>query len=485
MSSSSSILHTAFRVGDWLAHPLDNTLRRDDSEVRLEPRTMQVLVVLAREPGEVVSKEALLEAVWAGRFVTDDVLVGAVSQLRKALGDEARSPRYIQTVPRRGYRLVAEVAELVADPESPDARPAPTAKVAGRWVVPLLALGFLAVLLLAWARWSGAPKTSAPSLVATAHSDEAVEAYLLGRRLLAEPSSATGRDARHAFERAVATDPSFADAWAGLAESHLRSLGPSESANDRLGAVHDAALRALALDPAQPDALALEALWELSQSWQLERAEEALRIALGHGPRSPLAHGWMAHLLAAQGRFPEALDHAHEASILSPVASLGLVEKIRFAAGDRQVAIDGLRQLSQQHPRALELRWMLCEMLWVEGRRQEAFEELRDVAAARDDVTRVKLIDEAHARGGVEEIFRLQLDLSKVEREQGEAISPVFLARLETALGHFDNAFALLEEAHRARDPEVLLIRTEPLLQPLRDDPRFAEFLQALDLSAP
>ena len=66
-----------FRIGDWTANTLDNKLRQDDTKVHLEPRTMQVLVALAQRPGEVVTKEALLETVWNGRFVTDDVLTGA------------------------------------------------------------------------------------------------------------------------------------------------------------------------------------------------------------------------------------------------------------------------------------------------------------------------------------------------------------------------------------------------------------------------
>src|SRR5262245_40290318 len=76
---------------------------------------MDVLVYLAGRAGEVVSKEELVERVWEGRYVSDDVLTVTIYALRKALGDEARRPRYIETVSRRGYRWIAPVETAEAD----------------------------------------------------------------------------------------------------------------------------------------------------------------------------------------------------------------------------------------------------------------------------------------------------------------------------------------------------------------------------------
>jgi DNA-binding winged helix-turn-helix (wHTH) protein len=79
---------------------------------------MHVFVRLSASSGLVVSKEELLRVVWSDAFVTDDVLKRAVSELRKAFGDDARAPRFIETIPRSGYRLVAPVSpvETVAPP---------------------------------------------------------------------------------------------------------------------------------------------------------------------------------------------------------------------------------------------------------------------------------------------------------------------------------------------------------------------------------
>jgi DNA-binding winged helix-turn-helix (wHTH) protein len=89
--------------------------------VQVEPKVMEVLVCLARRAGRVVTKHELVREVWEGRFVSDDVVWRSVRELRRALGDEARAPRFIETIPRRGYRLLAPVAE-VPEPGGPAAR---------------------------------------------------------------------------------------------------------------------------------------------------------------------------------------------------------------------------------------------------------------------------------------------------------------------------------------------------------------------------
>src|SRR5579864_9209482 len=80
--------------------------------VQVEPKVMEVLVCLARRAGRVVTKDELVREVWEGRFVSDDVVWRSVRELRRALGDEARAPRFIETIPKRGYRLLVPVAEI-------------------------------------------------------------------------------------------------------------------------------------------------------------------------------------------------------------------------------------------------------------------------------------------------------------------------------------------------------------------------------------
>lgn len=97
-----------FRIGPWLVQPSLNTVSQNGASTRLEPKVMEVLVCLAEHTGEVVPKETLLQTVWPNTFVTDDVLKRSVSALRRVLKDDAHESRIIETIPKRGYRLVAQ-----------------------------------------------------------------------------------------------------------------------------------------------------------------------------------------------------------------------------------------------------------------------------------------------------------------------------------------------------------------------------------------
>ena len=98
-----------FQVGPWLIEPSLNAVSHNGEYIHLSPKVMGVLVCLAQHPGQSVSKEDLLQTVWPDTFVSDDVLKGSISELRRVLEDDAREPTVIQTIPKRGYRLVARV----------------------------------------------------------------------------------------------------------------------------------------------------------------------------------------------------------------------------------------------------------------------------------------------------------------------------------------------------------------------------------------
>jgi DNA-binding winged helix-turn-helix (wHTH) protein len=104
-------VNVSFRVGEFLIEPRLNNISNGDKSVHVEPKVMHVLTCLTDNPGEVVSKENLIRVVWADTFVTDDVLTCAISELRKVFGDDSKGPRYIQTIPRTGYRLIAPVVK--------------------------------------------------------------------------------------------------------------------------------------------------------------------------------------------------------------------------------------------------------------------------------------------------------------------------------------------------------------------------------------
>lgn len=127
--NSESDFAAPFRLGDWLVQPDLNRVTGPSGEVRLEPRVMLVLVRLAAVPGEVVSRDTLLDEVWEGTFVGEESLTRAISDLRRVFGDDARRPTYVETIRHHGYRLIASVTEMEETETPPEvestAAPAP------------------------------------------------------------------------------------------------------------------------------------------------------------------------------------------------------------------------------------------------------------------------------------------------------------------------------------------------------------------------
>jgi len=105
-------LHAGFQIDRWTVHPEQNRLSGPDGERHLNSRAMDVLLHLAERAGEVVSREDFSQSVWAKAVVTDDSLTWCISELRRQLGDQAANPHYIETIPKRGYRLIAPVKPL-------------------------------------------------------------------------------------------------------------------------------------------------------------------------------------------------------------------------------------------------------------------------------------------------------------------------------------------------------------------------------------
>src|SRR5688572_29858336 len=99
----------SYRFENFHLDPRDRQLRQDDAPVELNSRYLDALALLVREQGKLVSKERFLEEVWRGVPVTDEALTQCIKTLRKQLGDDATSPRFIETVPKHGYRFIAPV----------------------------------------------------------------------------------------------------------------------------------------------------------------------------------------------------------------------------------------------------------------------------------------------------------------------------------------------------------------------------------------
>jgi DNA-binding winged helix-turn-helix (wHTH) protein len=233
--------------------PAGYRLQRDGTDVPLTPKALDVLLCLAGRPGELVTKQALLDAVWPGVFVSENTLAQAISALREALGDPPACSQYIETVPRRGYRFKAPV-EIVG----PGHAEPPGERVPDR----------------------------RPRALETA-SLEAYRAFTEGRLRLESLDVDQIRAAVADFERAIASDPRYAYAHAGLANAQFFLYEASRAR------------------PA-PDAAVLEAA--------LAHARRAVELE----PDLAEAHATLSMLLVAAHRAGDAVAAARRAVALDP-----------------------------------------------------------------------------------------------------------------------------------------------------------------------
>ena len=164
----------AIRVGDFVVDPRSGELRNGTGRQSLSAQPLHVLLALAERPGELVTRDELRARLWPADTYVDfeHGLNAIVKRLRDALGDSAEAPRYIETVPRRGYRLIADVqkADEPAVPEGASAA-APPAAVARRRVpqfvifaaVAVVAVGALAYFFGSWRSAEAALDTPGPA----------------------------------------------------------------------------------------------------------------------------------------------------------------------------------------------------------------------------------------------------------------------------------------------------------------------------------
>jgi DNA-binding winged helix-turn-helix (wHTH) protein/TolB-like protein/Tfp pilus assembly protein PilF len=160
-NSDASVLED-FSVGECRIYPSENLVRCDGQPVQLEPKAMALLVYLAQHAGCTLSREQLFAAVWPGVIVSDDTLTQAVTKLRKAFRDNAKIPRYIQTVPKAGYRLTAPVrfaSDRVAAPQAGSKH-----RLRGFLIAALLLIGSVGALFILADRFErGLPERKSPA----------------------------------------------------------------------------------------------------------------------------------------------------------------------------------------------------------------------------------------------------------------------------------------------------------------------------------
>lgn len=480
-SERSSDRRSDFQVGDRLVRPGLNRIEGPAGPVTVEPRVMEVLVHLAGRRGEVVSKEELVREVWEGRFVSDDVVWRSIRELRRALGDDARSATWIQTIPKRGY-LLATPEPTAAEPEpSPPPIAAQSREpqlVPRRFLGVALLLGFtlLAAIALLGVRRLGTV-TPAPVPV---QNPAAHDAVLRGRYFLGRGMPAELRKSEEAFREAVALDPGSAPAWAGLAEAlHLQTIFGIVPPREGIPPAEEAARKALTLDDSLSETHATLGTILFRYHWRWVEAEAEMRRAVELDPRSGAARHDLAWLLVADGRFDEAVTEINAARELEPlsVRSNADVGWVYYRARRYDEAIRQMERTLEMEPRFLSARRCLERALADVGRMDEALRHARE-GAGQEGMTASDLAAlPSEPAAALRKIAKWRLEHLE-SRERSAHVSPYTLAALHADLGDQESALAELARALEERDSMLVSAEMDPAFDPIRSDPRFLSIIE-------
>jgi TolB-like protein len=313
---------------------------------------------------------------------------------------------------------------------------------------------------------------------------EAHEQYLRGRYLWNQRGYANLQSAEVAFKAALAGDPGYADAWAGLAQTY--SLMPTYAVNDPAGLAavdtaalaRDAADHAVALDPHSSAALTARANIRFTFDFDWDGAEQDFRAAIAANAADATAHQWYAEMLLLQRRSPEADVHYKAAIALDPLSAvlqfsrgISLATEAKYAEslpyfdGSLRIAPGFFEPISGKAMSLIDLRRFEEAEAIVRTMSPVARElRLSLIAALKDPAKKPAAIEQIMAHGGDSAIQK-----------------PALLARL----GEYDMALAELERLFAIKAPFREYIYVIPQFEPLHDNPRFKVLLHEIGLPRP
>lgn len=481
--------------GEHELHPNSGELFRAGVPVKLQTQPARVLEALVRRAGEVVSREDIQAHVWGeGTFLDADANLNfCIRQIRRALDDPASAPRYIETIPRRGYRFLVPVETRRPAPRSPAPVPelAPPEPAVPPRPGPLHRLGLAAaaaglalLALFAAARRFEPPQSAVLAAPAEPIPEEAREHYRTALYLSpADPERAISE-----LRQAILKAPRYAEAHAQLAlEESERPVPPQ----DLLPGLEMTAQRAVDLDPHLGLAhLALgRVLWRRKLDWL--RGEAELRQAVALDPDRAEAWHELASLLAGRGEHEQAIAAARQARALDPAGMLVNAdlawfyylgrrydEAIRQAAST--VTLKDSRKIGLSRKEARFFRWAWRVILYSSlqtGDRRAGLEAARALMTEYGDPAAARMLDRLEEYWGWERERFLEL-----ARPLGGPIAIADgLAANAAAAGQIDLALPYLEDACRQRWPNLLIAAAaDPLLAPLQGNPRFEKFLDCI-----
>ena len=324
------------------------------------------------------------------------------------------------------------------------------------------------------------PEEEARLATARPVNPEAHRLYLLGRFYWNKRNEKAFGKALDYFEQAIATDPDYAPAYAGLADVHFQFL--SNLAKGRA-----AAMKALEIDPLLGEAHASLGFHASSDEWDWTDAEQHFRRAIELSPNYTFAHAWYGWHLLWFGRFDEALNKTQRALELDPLNIVinQMMGQTYYYMRDYEEAIKWLKKTIEMDPTQNWPHLYLCLAYLEVGRNQEAIEELREADALDNHPLPLAAEARAHAAmgkvGEAHKLIERIKEMGERNEEFGAAFPSYSIAQGYVALGQLDRAFEWLERAYRERGSYMQKIGVDPAMDPLRDDPRFQSLLRRMN----
>jgi len=331
------------RFEDFEIDSRANELRRGRERVELAPQAVRALAILASRSGELVRREELYHALWAGALVdVDRGLNTLIRQIRLALNDDPSSPRYVRTYPRRGYRFLIPL-DPPSHPGTPERRPP---RADSRLVARLVAVAAgLALVGSIAVFWSVRPREVDP-----VPPVEVRDTFLMARHLLQAGNLSRRTDAVPLLEAVVRRVPVFAAGHGNLAAA-LFWAGRWDDARA-------AARRALSLDHEETAALLIEGSLSLMLDWNWSEAERLLQRAAERSPADPAILAGRAFVHLTAGRFGKAMVDLRRAESAYPIAAwiVGDLGLMYLYAGDFESAATACERAATLEPDAVHPR---------------------------------------------------------------------------------------------------------------------------------
>lgn len=290
------------------------------------------------------------------------------------------------------------------------------------------------------------------------------------------------------FEDCIRLDPEFAEAYAGLADCYTwMGILNMRSPQDTFAVAREKAAQALARNDGIAEAHTSLAFTEMYFDWNWKGAEEHFQNAIFLNPNYETAYQGYAQLLMALSRFDEALAKIDKALVIHPKSFIVNVAKgiILYEAGRFDESIGQFKSTIALNPKFDASYYGHALALEQKGLLRQAEKESRR-AIVRSKRNPIKLTARAHIHALLEETRQARTVLDELNRlrRTHQYVSPFHMALIYAGLSETDQAFDFLEQAYRDKDQWLTLLRTEPRLKDLRDDPRFAALALKLNFPA-